>query len=313
MTNKSTNDNKDNQNQTPKKMPGVWSYILLGFSLLIFLNVLFPSAGTNEITYNEFLQLVEEKKVEEVKIGSETIDIKLIAEGEEEPEYKSTGYLYNDELINFLRENNVKFSKTILRDNYLVDLLLTWVLPFGLMFFLMSFVMRKVTRGGSGGIMGLGKSNAKVYVENEIGITFKDVAGQDEAKEQLKEIIDFLEKPEKYTEIGAKLPKGALLVGPPGTGKTLIAKAVAGEAKVPFFSISGSNFVEMYAGMGAAKVRDLFKEAEKLAPCIIFIDEIDSIGKSRDNQFNSNDEREQTLNQLLTQMDGFDANKGIVI
>lgn len=191
--------------------------------------------------------------------------------------------------------------------------ILNWILPIAILFFFFNFMMRRMGGGGGGGIMGVGKSNAKVYVQKETGITFKDVAGEDEAKESLKEIVDFLHNPGKYTKIGAKLPKGALLVGPPGTGKTLLAKAVAGEAKVPFFSLSGSDFVEMFVGVGASRVRDLFKQAQESAPCIIFIDEVDAIGKSRDSRLGGNDEREQTLNQLLSEMDGFDSSKGLLV
>ena len=228
-----------------------------------------------------------------------------------------TGNADNPNLIKLLIDNNVEYYPEITKQqSVFMDFIIINVLPLVIMFFIVRFVFNKMSKkmgGGPMGMGGLGKSNAKVYVEKDIKVSFEDVAGQDEAKESLTEIIDFLHNPKRYTEIGAKLPKGALLVGPPGTGKTLIAKAVAGEAKVPFLSVSGSTFIEMFVGMGAAKVRDLFKEAEKMAPCIIFIDEIDSIGKSRDSQMQSNDEREQTLNQLLTEMDGFDTSKGIVI
>src|SRR5699024_2638686 len=207
--------------------------------------------------------------------------------------------------------NVTYFSPMQEESSYLVTLLLSYVVPMILMVALLVFLMRRL--GGMGGPGGVGKANAKVYMEKSTGVTFADVAGQDEAKESLVEIIDFLHNPGKYTEIGAKLPKGALLVGPPGTGKTLLAKAVAGEANVPFFSISGSDFVEMFVGVGASRVRDLFKEANKVAPCIVFIDEIDTIGKSRDNRMGGNDEREQTLNQLLAEMDGFDPTKGVIL
>ncbi|MEG0296929.1 MAG: ATP-dependent zinc metalloprotease FtsH [Clostridium sp.] len=315
MAKKTTNDNKNknkkNENNSPKKIPVIVIYLVLAFSMISAFNYTLDKATTKEITYNEFLNYVEEDKIEKIRFTSDTIYLTPKEGAVDEKKQLYTGYMYNEELIPFLREKNVSFTKTILKENFLMEFLLTWILPFGFIFLMFSFVTKKMGKGG--GMMNMGKSDAKIYVENEIGITFKDVAGQDEAKESLKEIIDFLNKPQKYTEIGAKLPKGALLVGPPGTGKTLLAKAVAGEAKVPFFSISGSNFVEMFVGMGAAKVRDLFKEADKIAPCIIFIDEIDSIGKSRDGQLQTNEEREQTLNQLLTQMDGFDPNKGIVI
>ena len=221
----------------------------------------------------------------------------------------------DDALIQLLEEHNVtQYGPEYVEElNPIVSMLISWVLPMVVMVFLFSFLFRSMAGKMGGGLGNLGKSNAKVYVEKKTGVTFRDVAGQDEAKESLVEIIDFLHNPQKYTEIGAKLPKGALLVGPPGTGKTLLAKAVAGEANVPFFSISGSDFVEMFVGMGAARVRDLFKEANKMAPCIVFIDEIDTIGKSRDNRMGGNDEREQTLNQLLAEMDGFDPTKGVIL
>ena len=221
----------------------------------------------------------------------------------------------DDGLIDLLEEHDVtSFGPAYVEElNPIVSMLISWVLPMVVMVLLFSFLFRSMAGKMGGGLGNLGKSNAKVYVEKKTGVTFKDVAGQDEAKESLVEIIDFLHNPQKYTEIGAKLPKGALLVGPPGTGKTLLAKAVAGEANVPFFSISGSDFVEMFVGMGAARVRDLFKEANKMAPCIVFIDEIDTIGKSRDNRMGGNDEREQTLNQLLAEMDGFDPTKGVIL
>ena len=224
-----------------------------------------------------------------------------------------TGVVDDPQLTERLDEADVTFGSQIPDTGAALfwNIMLTLVLPFGLVFLLMTFMMRKMSKGG--GIMGIGKSNAKMYVEKQTGVTFKDVAGQDEAKESLQEVVDFLHNPKKYTEVGAKLPKGALLVGPPGTGKTLLAKAVAGEAKVPFFSVSGSEFVEMYVGVGASRVRDLFKQAQAMAPCIIFIDEIDAIGKSRDNALGSNDEREQTLNQILSEMDGFSTDKGLLL
>ena len=217
-------------------------------------------------------------------------------------------------MYNKLEEAGVEVSRTIPDSTsmMILNLVFSVILPFALVFILLSFLMRRVSKS-SGGMMGIGKSNAKMYVEKTTGVTFRDVAGQDEAKESLQEVVDFLHNPGKYTGVGAKLPKGALLVGPPGTGKTLLAKAVAGEANVPFFSLSGSAFVEMYVGVGASRVRDLFKQAQQMAPCIIFIDEIDAIGKSRDSQLGGNDEREQTLNQLLAEMDGFDTNKGLLL
>ena len=227
--------------------------------------------------------------------------------------HRAASVARDDSLISLLKEHDVEYHSPMQEESsYLMSLLLSYVLPMILMVGLLVFLMRRMS-GGMGGLGGVGKANAKVYMEKSTGVTFADVAGQDEAKESLVEIIDFLHNPGKYTEIGAKLPKGALLVGPPGTGKTLLAKAVAGEANVPFFSISGSDFVEMFVGVGASRVRDLFKEANKVAPCIVFIDEIDTIGKSRDNRMGGNDEREQTLNQLLAEMDGFDPTKGVIL
>lgn len=275
---------------------------------------------TKEITYTEFLNMVEDGKVESVVIQSNQYKITPKKEknditpllGEFSVTYY-TGIMDDDTLLERLDDANVEVSREIpdTGSALIWNIILTLVLPFVLIFVFMSFLMKKMSKGG--GMMGIGKSNAKMYVEQETGVTFKDVAGQDEAKESLQEVVDFLHNPKKYTEIGAKLPKGALLVGPPGTGKTLLAKAVAGEAKVPFFSLSGSEFVEMYVGVGASRVRDLFKQAQAMAPCIIFIDEIDAIGKSRDNALGSNDEREQTLNQLLSEMDGFSTDKGLLL
>ena len=224
-----------------------------------------------------------------------------------------TGSMEDSKLVDRLEKADVRFGEKIPDSTsaILLNIFVTLILPFALIFVVLNYLMKKMAKGG--GMMGVGKSNAKMYVEKQTGVTFKDVAGQDEAKESLQEVVDFLHNPGKYTGIGAKLPKGALLVGPPGTGKTLLAKAVAGEAKVPFFSLSGSAFVEMYVGVGASRVRDLFKQAQSMAPCIIFIDEIDAIGKSRDNSMGSNDEREQTLNQLLAEMDGFDTDKGLLL
>ena len=227
-----------------------------------------------------------------------------------------TGYINDSDLIKLLEKHNVKYSRPVTESNFFMDFILAWILPVAIMYLFLAIVMRYFSKkmGGGGGFMSVGQSNAKVYIENKTGVTFSDVAGQEEAKESLDEIVDFLHNPAKYIAIGAKQPKGALLVGPPGTGKTLLAKAVAGEANVPFFSLSGSDFVEMFVGVGASRVRDLFKQAASKAPCIIFIDEIDAIGKSRDSHFGGgNDEREQTLNQLLSEMDGFDSSKGVVI
>ena len=272
--------------------------------------------------------MVDEGKVEKVTIGSSKIYITSktdekedddplsgilpSSKNEKDPDYY-TGKVDDDSLPERLNKAGVTYEQEIpnTTQRTIFDMLITVVLPIVLMVVLFSFLMKKMSKGG--GMMGVGKSNAKMYVEKQTGVTFQDVAGQDEAKESLQEVVDFLHNPEKYTGIGAKLPKGALLVGPPGTGKTLLAKAVAGEAKVPFFSLSGSAFVEMYVGVGASRVRDLFKQAQSMAPCIVFIDEIDAIGKSRDNGLGSNDEREQTLNQLLAEMDGFDTNKGLLL
>ena len=310
------NNMNNNNNNAPKKKNNKFLiiYAVIAFLFLYSFSTAKDMLTTTQISYNEFIQLVENKEIERVS----TEGTALVIVPKDTSEYKGkvlyTGNVDNPELINLLTENGVDFYPEIVKQNSaIMDFIIINVLPFVLMFFIVRFIFNKMGKKMGGGPMGMGKSNAKIYMENDIKITFDDVAGQDEAKESLTEIIDFLNNPKRYTEIGAKLPKGALLVGPPGTGKTLLAKAVAGEAKVPFLTVSGSNFVEMFVGMGAAKVRDLFKEAEKNAPCIIFIDEIDSIGKSRDNQMQSNDEREQTLNQLLTEMDGFDTSKGIVI
>lgn len=271
------------------------------------------SSMTKEVSYTEFLKMVEEDEVAGVEFASQQINIIPKTEkGTMSLMTYYTGYVNDEELLPLLKEKNIDIKATI-PDNTStwVYNILSFVIPLLLVWILLGFLMKHM---GGGGMMGVGKSNAKVYVEKTTGVTFKDVAGQDEAKESLQEVVDFLHNPKKYTEIGAKLPKGALLVGPPGTGKTLLAKAVAGEAGVPFFSLAGSDFVEMFVGVGASRVRDLFKEAQKQAPCIIFIDEIDAIGKSRDSRFGGgNDEREQTLNQLLAEMDGFDTSKGLLI
>ena len=314
--NNKNNNNMNNNNNAPKKKNNKFLiiYAVIAFLFLYSFSTAKDMLTTTEISYNEFIQLVENKQVEKVSTEGNA----LVIVPKDTSDYKGkvlyTGNVENPDLITLLTENNVDYFPEIVKQNSVImDFIIINVLPFVLMFFAVKFIFNKMGQKMGGNPMGMGKSNAKIYMENDIKITFDNVAGQDEAKESLTEIIDFLNNPKRYTEIGAKLPKGALLVGPPGTGKTLLAKAVAGEAKVPFLTVSGSNFVEMFVGMGAAKVRDLFKEAEKNAPCIIFIDEIDSIGKSRDNQMQSNDEREQTLNQLLTEMDGFDTSKGIVI
>ena len=290
---------------------------LITFIGISWLNSMVKDATYKEVTYDEFLDMIDDGEIAKVSFESDRILIEPVKQnnsmGVKYTYY--TGYLNDDEIIGKLEENNIKFSGYIPSTNSsIVDFLVAYVLPLLFIYLLFGLIYRRMAKNG-GGIMGMGvgKSNAKVYVQKETGVTFKDVAGQDEAKESLTEIVDFLHNPEKYSHIGAKLPKGALLVGPPGTGKTLLAKAVAGEAKVPFFSLSGSDFVEMFVGVGASRVRDLFKQAQQSAPCIIFIDEIDAIGKSRDSKLGGNDEREQTLNQLLSEMDGFDASKGIFI
>lgn len=321
--NQNNNKNKGNNNKQGWILVIVTT-LITGF-LVIGLMDFAGSSTTKEISYSEFLEMVDEGKVEEVVINSDKL---VITPKEEKTKDKNplsdllpgnnvtyyTGIVNDDSLSDRLYKAGVKYGSKIPDTMSAVfwNIMLTVILPFGLIFFFMSFLMKKMSKGG--GMMGIGKSNAKMYVEKQTGVTFKDVAGQDEAKESLQEVVDFLHNPRKYTEIGAKLPKGALLVGPPGTGKTLLAKAVAGEAKVPFFSLSGSAFVEMYVGVGASRVRDLFKQAQAMAPCIIFIDEIDAIGKSRDTAYGGgNDEREQTLNQLLAEMDGFDTDKGLLL
>ena len=295
----------------------------INISFIIYISIILFSLSTiyylvnsyvnKEISYDEFLKLVNQNEISEVIVTSDNIEI----EPKEGTEYYGrklyTANMGDKDLVQKLTDAGVTFKAKNQKESIIMNFVLTWVLPLVLFYFLWKILFSKMAGKMGGGIGSIGKNNAKVYVENEIGITFKDVAGQEEAKESLEEVIDYLNRPKKYTEIGAKLPKGVLLVGPPGTGKTLLAKAVAGEAKVPFFSLSGSSFVEMFVGVGASRVRELFKEAESKAPCIIFIDEIDAIGKSRDNQYQSNDEREQTLNQLLSEMDGFDSTKGIVI
>ena len=312
-------ENKNNLNGPQKKNNNnnkkyLIIYVIVAFMFIYSFNYAKNMLTTQEISYNKFMQLVENGEISEVRTEGDSLVITPKEGSSESGKMLYTGEVNDPSLVETLKNNGVEYYGNITeQQSMIMELLVYYIVPILLMFFLFKFLFRKMGGKFGAGPMNMGKSNAKMYVETDVKVTFDDVAGQDEAKESLTEIIDFLNNPAKYASIGAKLPKGALLVGPPGTGKTLIAKAVAGEAKVPFFSMSGSNFVEMFVGMGAAKVRDLFKEAEKNAPCIIFIDEIDSIGKSRDNQMQSNDEREQTLNQLLTEMDGFDATKGIVI
>lgn len=331
------NQNDKKQNNNPQSWSIIIITVLLAAFMVFGMYSLMQTTDPEQISYDKFLKMVEDEEVQKVSIESSRIYITLTDEArEKQKETESTNYtneitqilrqaegqdrdpdyftgVVNDEgLSDRLYEAGVEYEQEV-PDNtsYIVYQIISIMLPIVLLVFVFSFFMRKLNKGG--GMMGIGKSNAKVYVEKETGVTFKDVAGQDEAKESLQEVVDFLHNPDKYTGIGAKLPKGALLVGPPGTGKTLLAKAVAGEAKVPFFSLSGSAFVEMYVGVGASRVRDLFKQAQQMAPCIVFIDEIDAIGKSRDTGMGSNDEREQTLNQLLAEMDGFDTNKGLLL
>ncbi|MDQ0201469.1 ATP-dependent zinc metalloprotease FtsH [Neobacillus ginsengisoli] len=302
----------------PPKKPLLFYYGVTIVVILLLNSFIFPAIfnhSVKEVDYGTFLTMVEKGKVKQVEIEDDTIMFKPVDTSEAKL-YK-TGTIDDPQLVDRLHKANVKFTKVIPKETSpLLNFILTWILPFFIFLAIGQWFMRKMQNKmmGGGGPLSFGKSNAKVYVEAQTGITFKDVAGQDEAKEALQEIVDFLHNPKKYKEIGANIPKGALLVGPPGTGKTLLAKAVAGESKVPFFSMSGSEFVEMFVGMGAARVRDLFKQAQEKAPCIVFIDEIDAIGKSRNSGMpGGNDEREQTLNQLLTEMDGFDADKGVVI
>ena len=343
------NPNQDNKNnkggQGPKKRGFFVGALVWALVLVIIFNFIageIANAGPKEMTYSEFIQMVENNEVATAELANKQITFylskdlpaeitqpsgqssdqdlaKVLAEQMEKggatcyitAPPQGQGYR-DDDLLPVLKQHNVAYAFTMEKEtSLLMNMLLSYVLPVVIMTGALIFIMRRM--GGPGGLGGVGKSNAKVYMEKSTGVTFADVAGQDEAKESLEEIIDFLHNPGKYTEIGAKLPKGALLVGPPGTGKTLLAKAVAGEAGVPFFSISGSDFVEMFVGVGASRVRDLFKEANKVAPCIVFIDEIDTIGKSRDNRMGGNDEREQTLNQLLAEMDGFDPSKGVIL
>ena len=304
----------------PPKKPLIY-YCTVALVVLLLLNIfVFPLIFENqveEVGYNDFLAMVDAGEVEEVARDDNAKTITFTAHNGKDGRlrYYQTGIWPDDTLLTRLESANVKFASSIpTQASPLLIILISWVLPILIFSFIGKLIMGRMTNGGAiGNAMSFGKANAKVYVEAQTGKTFADVAGEDEAKEALQEIVNFLHEPAKYAEIGAKLPKGALLVGPPGTGKTLLARAVAGEAKVPFFSISGSEFVEMFVGMGAAKVRDLFKQADEKAPCIVFIDEIDTIGKKRDSGFSSNDEREQTLNQLLTEMDGFDPQKGVVI
>ena len=333
-------DQKNNQNRN-RNMRGVVTLIIWALVLTVVFNYinaysnnLTKRASSHEIPYSQLIDLIQEDQVAELKIENGVLyatpvdgyvyteeatdknkEPKSYTQSEKTPLILYTTALNDASLLPLLEEHNVKYTSPVQTQmSPILEFMITYVLPVIVLAALFMLVMRIMAKnGGIGGIGSVGKSNAKVYMEKSTGVTFKDVAGQDEAKESLEEIIDFLHNPQKYTAIGARLPKGALLVGSPGTGKTLLAKAVAGEANVPFFSISGSDFVEMFVGVGASRVRDLFKEAAKVAPCIIFIDEIDTIGKSRDNRMGGNDEREQTLNQLLAELDGFDPGKGIIV
>ena len=324
-----------NNNNNNKKRQPIMLFVLFALIAMFITSLLYSSAGsstTEAITYSKFLDLVEKDQVKSVVFDGDQINIKLVdgakvgsdsqtasiqaqlykeSTGQDLTITYYTAYISDADLLPLLKEHDVEIDGEISDSTAVIIYnVLSFVIPIVLLWILMSFLMKRM----GGGAMGVGKSNAKVYVEKSTGVTFKDVAGQDEAKESLQEVVDFLHNPQKYTSIGAKLPKGALLVGPPGTGKTLLAKAVAGEEGVQFFSLAGSALVEMFVGVGASRVRDLFKEAQKAAPCIIFIDEIDAIGKSRDSRYGGgNDEREQTLNQLLAEMDGFDTSKGLLI
>lgn len=312
--NSPNNNKKNNNNRT-----GIIVAIIASLCTLLMMSALstqLKESTHKEITYDEFIRMLNEGKVKSVELKSNEISITPVTS---ENEYYNityyTGYVEDaDALSKRLDSAKVIYGSEVVKPtNSILDFFLVYILPLLFVWVIVWFGFRMISKS-SGGMMGVGKSTAKMYVQKETGVTFKDVAGQEEAKESMYELVDFLHNPGKYTKIGAKLPKGALLVGPPGTGKTLLAKAVAGEAKVPFFSLSGSDFVEMFVGVGASRVRDLFKQAQQMAPCIIFIDEVDAIGKSRDSHYGGgNDEREQTLNQLLSEMDGFDTSKGLVI
>ena len=307
------NNNKQNQNSNWQTITMLVIAALLTILIVGWMNSTVNARQRQELSYNEFVNMVENGKVESISVGSTIIEVKPKADDtnySQQMKYYVVRLEGDYQFVDRILKNNVVTNRENNTSNALLLEILSYALPFLFLLFIMNFTMKRM---GGGGIMGVGKSNAKMYVQKETGITFKDVAGEDEAKESLTEIVDFLHNPGKYTKIGAKLPKGALLVGPPGTGKTLLAKAVAGEAHVPFYSLSGSDFVEMFVGVGASRVRDLFKNATENAPCIIFIDEIDAIGRSRDSRMGGNDEREQTLNQLLSEMDGFDTSKGLLI
>ena len=307
------NNNKQNQNSNWQTITMLVIAALLTILIVGWMNSTVNARQRQELSYNEFVNMVENGKVESISVGSTIIEVKPKADDtnySQQMKYYVVRLEGDYQFVDRILKNNVVTNRENNTSNALLLEILSYALPFLFLLFIMNFTMKRM---GGGGIMGVGKSNAKMYVQKETGITFKDVAGEDEAKESLTEIVDFLHNPGKYTKIGAKLPKGALLVGTPGPGKTLLAKAVAGEAHVPFYSLSGSDFVEMFVGVGASRVRDLFKNATENAPCIIFIDEIDAIGRSRDSRMGGNDEREQTLNQLLSEMDGFDSTKGLLV
>lgn len=323
---KNSENGGDKSGNNKKILMGILAFALISTFFMNFFMSAFSGGNMSEIEYSDFISLVEKDAVNAVEFESDRLIVYADASKAEIPKGISkvynngevvfyTGIVGDLELVGTLKEHNVKFSRKVKNSSPVFDFFMSWIMPILFLYIAFSLIMHFAVKklGGGGGIMGVGKSNAKVYMQKETGVTFKDVAGQGEAKESLQEIIDFLHNPDKYIKIGAKQPKGALLVGPPGTGKTLLAKAVAGEANVTFMSLSGSDFVEMFVGVGASRVRDLFKQASENAPCIIFIDEIDAIGKKRDGSANSNDEREQTLNQLLSEMDGFDSSKAIVI
>jgi cell division protease FtsH len=314
------NNNQDdkNKNNNPKNKQTIMIFLVITLVFLMAMSYFsskLQESTMKKITYGEFMTMLEKKEVKSVFVDTDKIIITPLTQPSQLVDITYyTGVFDDPELLTKIDEAGaVPDAKIPDSRSTFLDILLVYILPLAMIWLMASFLMKRMSKGG--GMMGVGKSNAKVYVEKQTGVTFKDVAGQNEAKESLQEVVDFLHNPGKYTQIGAKLPKGALLVGPPGTGKTLLAKAVAGEAKVPFFSLSGSDFVEMFVGVGASRVRDLFKQAQQSAPCIIFIDEIDAIGKSRDTRYGGggNDEREQTLNQLLSEMDGFDTSKGLLI
>jgi len=329
------NEQKPN-NLQKKGGPSIFNFLIVGFILTFLINIIFNAStgtGNTQVSYNEFIQYADSGNIEQVFLNDEQISFTLKNSGQTAQNSNVLGFFQNNRqavsyytgrvddptLTDRLLAADIPFSRQVVKSNPLLNIIGSWIVPIIIMFLIYRFVFRRMFSqmdggGFGGGFLNVGKSKAKVYnLEKNTGVKFFDVAGQDEAKESLMEMVDFLHYPEKYKKIGAKQPKGALLVGPPGTGKTLLAKAVAGEANVPFFSLSGSEFVEMFVGIGASRVRDLFEQANKQAPCIIFIDEIDAIGKSRDARFGANDEREQTLNQLLAEMDGFDSSKGIVI